>query len=393
MEKPLCILVVVNLQWDPRLGATRVWMELADQWRAAGHTVEKFCLTDAYPVECSSRPLFALRQVLFAYKAAAFVKANAHKFDVIDALIGTLPFSKRRLGFHGLLVARSVGLYLLYERFEQRMAGQRPPSARGTLLGRIFYRLVRRRVLRDSDRAVRQADLINVPNEEEATCLRAEKNPAQRIVVQPYGLTPDRARAFAAAAIRPEVRLSQPLVSFVGMWSPRKGAHDWAAIIRAVRTAVPQTRFRFLGTMVEAQVIRAALGEAAENVECISDYQPEELPGLLADCTVGAFPSYVEGFGLAVIEQLAAGIPTVAYDTAGPRDILQKKLPRLLVPCGQVAEFATRLTTVLSLDEHDYRALSQTSIQAADDFSWPRIAHDAIEIYRRHLRGGGLTGP
>ncbi|MEP6821105.1 MAG: glycosyltransferase family 4 protein [Chthoniobacterales bacterium] len=393
MEKPLRILVVVNLPWDPRLGATRVWMELAEQWRAAGHTVEKFCLTDAYPVKCSSRPLSALRQVLFAYKAGAFVKANGHQFDVIDALIGTLPFSKRRLNFRGLLVARSVGLYLLYERFEKRMARKAPRSARGTFLGRIFYRQVRRRVLRDSGRAVRHADLINVPNEEEAACLREEKISAERIVVQPYGLTPDRARALAFAAIPPESRLARPCVSFVGMWSPRKGAHDWAAIIRAVRAAVPQTRFRFLGTMVTAQVIEDALGKAAENVECVSDYQPEELPGLLADCTVGAFPSYVEGFGLAVIEQLAAGLPTVAYETAGPRDILREKLPQLLVPCGQVEEFAAALVRVLSLGAQDYRALSQKSIEAANDFSWPRIAHHAIEIFRRHLRGVDSTSP
>ena len=38
-------------------------------------------------------------------------------------------------------------------------------------------------------------------------------------------------------------------------------------------------------------------------------YQPDALPQLLSDCTVAAFPSYVEGFGLAVVEQLAAGIP------------------------------------------------------------------------------------
>ena len=41
-EKPLRILAIVNLPWDSRLGAARVWMELADQWRADGHTVEKY---------------------------------------------------------------------------------------------------------------------------------------------------------------------------------------------------------------------------------------------------------------------------------------------------------------------------------------------------------------
>jgi hypothetical protein len=99
--KPLRILVIVNLPWDSRLGASRVWMELADQWTAAGHTVEKFSLSDAFPGVRASRITFALRQIAFIRKAAAFVRKNGDRFDVIDALIGTLPFSRHELGFAG----------------------------------------------------------------------------------------------------------------------------------------------------------------------------------------------------------------------------------------------------------------------------------------------------
>ena len=46
--KPLRILAIVNLPWDSRLGAARVWIELVREWEAAGHVVEKFCLSDAF---------------------------------------------------------------------------------------------------------------------------------------------------------------------------------------------------------------------------------------------------------------------------------------------------------------------------------------------------------
>src|SRR2546426_10517731 len=94
MTSPLRILAIVNLPWDPRLGAARVWIELSEEWRKAGHTVEKFCLTDAFPKPTSSRGLSALRQMIFPSRAAAFVRQNADRFDIIDCLIGTLPFSK-----------------------------------------------------------------------------------------------------------------------------------------------------------------------------------------------------------------------------------------------------------------------------------------------------------
>ena len=47
-DKSLRILLIVNLPWDQRLGAVLIYMELADQWRASGHAVEQFSLSDAF---------------------------------------------------------------------------------------------------------------------------------------------------------------------------------------------------------------------------------------------------------------------------------------------------------------------------------------------------------
>src|SRR6476469_4130422 len=134
MDKPLRILAVVNVPWDPRFGAARVWIELTDEWRKAGHDVEKFCLTDAFPESASHPAHAALRLIGFPQRAARFIRENAERFDVIDALICTLPFSKKSLGFRGLLVARSVGLYHLYEKFECMAAKRWAPASRGQLL-------------------------------------------------------------------------------------------------------------------------------------------------------------------------------------------------------------------------------------------------------------------
>ena len=82
MQKPLRILVVVDLPWTLRVwGAARVFIELAEAWQAAGHSVSKYCLTDAYPTPTSSGLLSAWRQMLFPRKAAAFVRQNADRFE------------------------------------------------------------------------------------------------------------------------------------------------------------------------------------------------------------------------------------------------------------------------------------------------------------------------
>jgi glycosyltransferase involved in cell wall biosynthesis len=241
-------------------------------------------------------------------------------------------------------------------------------------------------LLHASDQAVRQADLINLPNEEEAVCLRQEKGADVPILVQPYGLTEERRRAFLGAAAVAPMRLAQQRICFIGMWGARKGARDWSGIIRRIRARVPEAQFRFLGTMVDSKVILPDLRlDTLEGVEFLSDYVPDDLPGLLADCTVGAFPSYAEGFGLAVLEQLAAGIPTIAYDIAGPRDMMAGRLPELLVPKGDVDAFAEKICWLLQLDLDRYQEMSARSAEVAKEFSWSSIAEATLGAYRAAL--------
>src|SRR5438477_12976919 len=250
MEKPLRILAVVNVPWDPRLGAARVWIELTDEWRKAGHHVEKFCLTDAFPKPASSGWHAALQLLGFPQGAAKFIRENAGRFDVIDALIGTVPFSKKSLGFRGLLVARSVGLYHLYEKFERMAAERWAPASKGKLLSRPFYWFFYRRGRASSDASLRHCDLLNLPNSDELSCVREEMKSEKPAIVQPYGLARERAQTLTELAAPLEARAQKKKVVFIGMWSQRKGARDWSGIISEVRAQVPAAEFLFLGTMI-----------------------------------------------------------------------------------------------------------------------------------------------
>jgi glycosyltransferase involved in cell wall biosynthesis len=170
------------------------------------------------------------------------------------------------------------------------------------------------------------------------------------------------------------------------MWSPRKGAKDWGQIIQQIRARTPDACFLFLGTMIDTKNVWDDLGFGPTDfVEVVPQFDPDQLPQLLFDSALGAFPSYVEGFGMAVVEQLAAGLPTVAYDAPGPRDILRDDLPELLVPPGDVARFSEVIADIFQRGPASYQALSERSAQTALRFSWPTIARDTIAEYRKHL--------
>jgi glycosyltransferase involved in cell wall biosynthesis len=374
------ILTVVDLPWDARLGAVRIFIELARAWEALGHEVAHYCLDDAFPDKTSSPPRSAWRRLRFPQKVAAVVRKDAIHFDVIDAIVGTLPVTKKHLNFDGLLVARSIGSHWLYRDFET-MARSRWPSQRpAKLSGRIFYTFLQRQLFRNAEQALQYCDLVSVPNETEAESFGQIK-PA---LVQPYGLSQQWPRN--EPAISTETRLAQQRISFIGMWSLRKGARDWSEIIRRVRTRVPNARFKFLGTMTDNErVFRDLNVSPSDWIEIVPEYQPAALPRFLSDATVGVFPSYAEGFGLGLLEQLAAGIPTVAYDAPGPRSILRNSLPELLVPVGDVERLSARLIDILSGDLASYGQLVARCQQVASSFSWPVIARETAQLYATHL--------
>lgn len=391
MDKPLRILIVVNLPWDARLGAVRIWMELAKQWEKAGHTVDKFCLTDAFPRPTDLSGLSSLRLILFPHLAARYVRENGHRFDIIDALTGTLPFSKRRLGFNGLIVGRSVGLYRSYEEFTRSIKRRWPDQPRGKIFGRLFYSFIGWKLARHSDRSIRHCDLINVPNEEELLSLQNTRATNKTIIVQPYGLSETDRVAFVAAAQSSVVRLQNKEICFIGMWSLRKGSRDWADVIRRLRSVVADAKFTFLGTMTDDETLFKDLRlSRADNIRHVPSYDPAELPQLLASGTVGVFPSYIEGFGLAVLEQLAAGIPTVAYDVPGPRQILKSFGTPAMVPVGDTSALAKSAIEILRADLDSYQRLREQGLSIAGQFSWPEIAADTLHAYRRAL--GSVIG-
>ena len=387
MNKPLRILTIVNLPWDPRLGAARVYVDLAEEWKKAGHTVERFCLTDAFPKPTDSRGLRALRQVLFPRHAVRFVRKRATDFDVIDALMGTLPPPKESLGFDGLLVARSVGFHRAYDQFAQFARKRWPDQPRGKFLGRYFYSFVSNLLHRDNEESLRHCDLINFINEDEVQFLDAPTAGNKPAIVEANGLTNKESTAFAAAIESPEKRLRGQEICFVGMWSLRKGSRDWPELVSRIRKTVSDARFNFFGTMTNNQTVCNDLKLASTNgIRILSTFDREQLPSLLSPCAIGLFPSYIEGFGLAVLEQLACGIPTIAYDVAGPRQILGPLATTLLVRAGDTAAMTDRAVEILRLDPAAYGKLSAQCRSIAEQYRWEKIATDTIDHYRDALK-------
>jgi phosphatidylinositol alpha-mannosyltransferase len=87
-----------------------------------------------------------------------------------------------------------------------------------------------------------------------------------------------------------------------------------------------------------------------------------------------------ESFGVVLLEAMAAGLPVVASDLPGYRELSNDATAARLVPPGDPAALARELIHVLS-DDHLTESLRATGLRQARRFSMNALAERYVEIY------------
>jgi len=318
-----------------------------------------------------------------------YLEEKAGAYDVVDYDHASLPFDRKNFPKNTLMVARSV--LLIHHMVEIKF-----PEPRS-----LYYRLrafIHRRrdakILEARYRAaaqtVREADLVNVPNDRDMEILVRHDVKPERIVVLPYGIDAGRRKMFDAVS---DLSPARPKVVFVGTFDHRKGCVDFPKIAAAIVQAVPEVTFRLLGTaglyQTEREARRFFPSQMQSRLEIIPHYATQDLPRLLSDCSVGIFPSYLEGFGFGLIEMLAAAVPVVAYNAPGPCSILPAE--KLVAP-GDIQAMAQKTIELLS-DPARLQAERTSAQRHSQQFNWPKIAEATAETYLKHLGRETSLGP
>jgi len=388
LNPTLRILFVVPIPWSPNLGVTKVRISLKDEFQKLGHHVEKFDVFDAFPelkkLSARQSRLLSLFRPSFEYQAKKFIQRNARRFDVIDFSHDCLPFSKEELNFHGLLVARSDGLSGIFSKVLKDF--KKDEKFHNALIKWVLLQK-KRYGTNNWIHGLKHSDLIILPNKGEIDYLHEFNDLCQKTVLVNHGLSEIEYKILSSNIHQIEHRLLKPIIVFLGSWSPNKGSQDWKLIIPIIREKIPGIIFRFIGTGCgKEKVVNDLELEDSKNIEVFPGFDNSNLSTLLQDATVVAFPSYCEGFGLAVLEKIASGIPTVAYDVFGTRETLRCIESSLLVPCGDVKQFSTRIVSILNLEKAAYKELSMKCVRAAKKFSWKAAASKTIAAYLNSLK-------
>jgi glycosyltransferase-like protein len=178
----------------------------------------------------------------------------------------------------------------------------------------------------------------------------------------------------------------------VGGIEPRKGSLELVEALAKVRAVVSPPpvlavvgghSFQDYDPYREVVVGRAAelglsIGGAVVLLGTVPD---DELPRWYHAADAFVFPSHKEGWGLALLEALAAGLATVATDIPVFREFLGEQ-DALLVPAGDAGTLGDVMVRVAS-DPALRSRLGRRGPRVAGRFTWRRCAEQHAAIYRR----------
>ena len=244
--------------------------------------------------------------------------------------------------------------------------------------------------------AILEPDRILVVSERWREILADEYGTSAEVVHN--GVDVDRFRSadpgLAAALRRRAGAARRPLILAVGGIEPRKGSDTlMAAVAELRRSGRHSGRGPVLAVVgghsfqdyreYQERVLASLPGlglRLDDDVVLLGTVPDAELPGWYAAADVLAFPSTKEGWGLAVLEAMSAGLPVVASDLPVFREYLRPGRDALMVPVNDAAALAAALGAVLD-DAALAGRLRAAGDQVCARFTWERCAAEHQRIY------------
>jgi glycosyltransferase involved in cell wall biosynthesis len=113
----------------------------------------------------------------------------------------------------------------------------------------------------------------------------------------------------------------------------------------------------------------------------------DDVPRLIQHFDVLALSSEYEGQSNAIMEAMAAGVPVVATDIPGNRDLLVNEQTGYLVPVGDRAEFARRINDLLNNADLAQQMGDAGRDRMRQHFTVDKMVQQYAELYRDLLVG------
>jgi glycosyltransferase involved in cell wall biosynthesis len=260
--------------------------------------------------------------------------------------------------------------HTLYEEYTHYVPGDAPK--------------LRRFIIEAATRYANLCDQVFAPSESIMTLLR-ERGVAAPVTVVPTGVQAERlaqgngGRFRVAAGIPEDVFV----VGHLGRLAPEKNLEFLAEAVAAFLKTTSRAHFLVIGTGPSGKTIREIFTREGldARLHIAGVLGREQLADALHAMNLFAFASKSETQGMVLTEAMAAGLPVVALDANGVREVVRDYMNGRLLHGKSIKAFVSALQWVAGLPAEQHRELERAALDTAEAFSMSRSADKALACY------------
>jgi glycosyltransferase involved in cell wall biosynthesis len=188
---------------------------------------------------------------------------------------------------------------------------------------------------------------------------------------------PDMRRALGLEAHR--------VVLTVARLVPLKNLTLLLDAVAIVRARVPNVHAVIVGDGPEGTALRRRVAtlDLVDAVTFVGGVSHADTPPYYRSADVFALSSSFDNSPNAILEAMACGLPVVATDVGGVRELVADRLGAAIVPAGDAEAFAAGLERFLSSADAAQAAGAHNRTTAATVFSWRASALRLLDVYQR----------
>lgn len=180
-----------------------------------------------------------------------------------------------------------------------------------------------------------------------------------------------------------------PVIGTVACLKKQKSPLDFIKLAAAIKKDFPDTKFILAGDGILRRKACSLIKKLKlEEVVILAGWR-NDIPLILSCLDIFVLTSRWEGLPIAALEAMAAGVPLVATDTGGIREVITDGKTGYLVKPGDIQSMRNRVVELLKNTprRNEFVRLSRESI-GSGEFSLGNMLRDIEGIYSGLLGGG-----
>jgi len=186
-------------------------------------------------------------------------------------------------------------------------------------------------------------------------------------------------------ALFPGLEACKFIVLVGNMHTDVKGQDLLIAAAPAVLREFPETRFVLVGDGAQRHAFEKMATETGVKNEFLFLGRRANVAEILAGCDLAVLPSRAEGFPNAVLEYLAAGLPTIATQVGGMPELIEDNVTGMLVPPEDSSALSSAILSLLRAPETARRIAVHGHESALQKFSFERMTGEVEALYTELL--------